>query len=161
MAVYELSNLENFQKKSARKAFSKKEKDLLAEKYGNTCHFCSQKLLPNELQIDHRVPFEVAGNSEHSSENTGALILLCASCNRRKSWSCEHCDNFTDKDIATCKCCYWCDPNNYTHVRMEERLVINIVFDETQLDLGNFSGASKRDIEQIVLSALKKYRSTR
>ena len=44
MAIYELSNLENFQKKSARKAFSKKEKDLLAEKYGNTCHFCSQKL---------------------------------------------------------------------------------------------------------------------
>ena len=157
MAIYKLSELKNFQRKSARKAFSKNEKDLLVEKYGNTCYFCSQKLLSNELQIDHRVPFEVAGNSEHDSGNTDALILLCASCNRSKSWSCEQCSNFKHKEIAACKSCYWCDPNEYSHVRMKKRLVINIVFDEKQLNIDSFSKFSKSDIEQIVLRSLTKY----
>lgn len=42
-----------------------------------------------DLQIDHRVPYEVAGESNELK--TEDFMLLCGSANRAKSWSCEHC----------------------------------------------------------------------
>jgi hypothetical protein len=44
----------------------------------------------NDLQIDHRVPFEVGGDfvAEQESEY---YMLLSPSANRLKSWTCEKC----------------------------------------------------------------------
>ena len=64
-----LINLENtinkkFKKKAGRTVLSKKLKASLLEKYGAKCFIYNEKLPENELQIDHRVPFEVAGDSD-------------------------------------------------------------------------------------------------
>jgi hypothetical protein len=43
--------------------------------------------------------------------------ILCGSCNRKKSWACEHCPNFLKtKDAQTCRSCYWSGSDSYTHV---------------------------------------------
>ena len=48
-------------------------------------------------------------------------MLLCASCNRAKSWSCEHCRNWKEfKSIDTCKSCYWASPEKYRHIALIE-----------------------------------------
>jgi len=42
---------------------------------------------------------------------------VCGSCNRAKSWSCEHCPNGLEtKDPKICAVCYWASPLKYTHV---------------------------------------------
>jgi len=72
------------------------------------------------LQIDHRVPYEVAGDKNHDEQNIGAYMLLDASSQRAKSWTCEHCRNFRDlQDAAICAGCYWAWPENYAHIAME------------------------------------------
>lgn len=66
------------------------------------------------LQVDHRVPFEIAGESyPHRVE---ALMPLCPSCNRTKSWICESCPNWEDKDVEVCRNCRWASPSVYEHV---------------------------------------------
>ena len=48
-------------------------------------------------------------------------MLLCASCNRAKSWSCEHCENWIEgKDFEICLKCYWGTPENYDHITLEK-----------------------------------------
>jgi hypothetical protein len=48
-------------------------------------------------------------------------MLLCGSCNRAKSRSCEHCENWlSDKLLLVCQTCYWANPENYLHVALQE-----------------------------------------
>jgi len=101
---------------SGRTAFSSNLKNALIEKYGPRCHIYGEPCPVRELQIDHRVPFEIAGETRGLSEEISEYMLLCASANRAKSWSCEHCPNWRAKDIATCKTCYWAYPDSYTHI---------------------------------------------
>ncbi len=73
-----------------------------------------------ELQIDHRIPFEIAGDNGSLSADISEYMLLCASANRAKSWSCENCLNWQKKDIVTCQSCYWAYPELYTHIAMRD-----------------------------------------
>lgn len=99
-----------------RKAFSRKFKHELIALYGSRDMITSEVIAERYLQIDHRVPYEVAG--DHSSPlDARDFMLLDASSNRAKSWSCEHCDNFLRKrrtDI--CKACLWASPEDYSHI---------------------------------------------
>lgn len=54
------------------------------EKYGAKCFIYNEKLPENELQIDHRVPFEVAGDSD-GELNPDDFMLLSPSANREKT----------------------------------------------------------------------------
>jgi len=81
--------------KSGRKLIPKEIKKALLERLGPRCALCGGKFDPTFLQVDHKVPYEVAGESE--AENAGAFMLVCGSCNRTKSWACEHCVNWTQK----------------------------------------------------------------
>ena len=70
-----------------------------------------------ELQIDHRIPYEVGGEPELLPEH---FMLLSGSANRAKSWSCEHCENWNLlKDRKICVSCYWAYPENYSHIAMK------------------------------------------
>jgi len=107
-------------KLGGRKVFSKKFKSLLVEKFGSKCTICNEKYEDRYLQIDHRVPYEVAGDFVSNEDHPEAFMLLCGSCNRSKSWSCEHCNNWlNDKNIDVCKQCYWGTPENYSHIALE------------------------------------------
>jgi hypothetical protein len=103
--------------KTGRQAFPKKLKIALLEKFGSVCAVCCGTFDPTFLQVDHRVPYEVGGDS--GGENPEAYMLVCASCNRSKSWACEHCENWkTKEDAKVCKSCYWSSPTNYSHVAL-------------------------------------------
>jgi len=104
-----------------RKIFSTRFKHGLMEATGCRCHVCLQPYEDRYLQVDHRVPHEVAGDVPGDERCPQDYMLLCGSCNRAKSWSCEHCPNWLDvKKSSVCECCYWAHPESYDHVAMED-----------------------------------------
>ncbi|MGV0950351.1 MAG: helix-turn-helix domain-containing protein [Azonexus sp.] len=108
-----------------RKAFSKQFKEKLIAYYGARSMLTNEQLEPRYLQIDHRVPYEIAGND--AIESIENYMLLDASAQRAKSWSCEHCECFLRlKDVLICNGCFWAFPENYSHValRQERRLYL-------------------------------------
>lgn len=101
-----------------RKAWAKDFKKELVNLYGTRCGICFTRYEPRYLQIDHRVPYEVGG--DHKGKlNPADFMLVCSSCNRAKSWLCEHCKNWaTDHVINVCQTCYWASPENYAHIAL-------------------------------------------
>lgn len=117
-----------------RKAFSKAFKDALIERYGEFDALTAQPVESRYLQIDHRVPYEVAGDGEHDEENLDAYMLLDASSQRAKSWSCEHCRNWTELlEEDTCRACYWAFPESYTHVALVEVRRVDLQWDGAEV----------------------------
>ena len=112
---------------SGRTAFVTSIKTALIEAYGSRCHIYLQEFPDRELQIDHRIPFEIAGDPG-DLEDASAYMLLCASANRAKSWSCEHCPNWQKKDPEVCRSCYWAFPEQYTHVATNEIRRLDIIW---------------------------------
>ena len=130
---------------SGRTAFSSKLKDALIETHGARCNIYLESFPVQELQIDHRVPFEIAGDNGALSESIDEYMLLCASANRAKSWSCENCPNWEIKGILACKTCYWAYPESYNHIAMR---------DIRRLDL-LWSGEEVADYETLIEEAAK------
>lgn len=107
-----------------RKVLSKTFKKELVEMYGSRDHISGEKIEDRYLQIDHRIPYEVAGDD---SRDPADYMLIDASNQRAKSWSCEHCQNFLKiHDPAICRRCFWAWPEDYDHIAMqqERRLVL-------------------------------------
>lgn len=108
IAAYKFGDLsaQRLTKTSGRTGLSKKLKDALIEKYGCKCFIYLEKINKAELQIDHRVPFEVGDDGETEELNPDDFMLLSGSANRAKSWSCEHCENWNDiQDRKICLSC--------------------------------------------------------
>ncbi len=110
-----------------RKAFSKQFKELLIARYGARSMLTNENLEPRYLQIDHRIPYQIAGNN--AGESVEHYMLLDASAQRAKSWSCENCENFLSmKDASICHGCFWAYPESYTHVAMRQERRLDIVW---------------------------------
>ena len=123
IAAYRFGNLENIRGGvlHGRKLFPKKFKSELVENQGAACAVCSAKMESRYLQIDHRIPYDIAGEIDADNRKAARYMLLCTSCNRAKSWSCEHCENrLGDKASAICESCYWANPATYKHVAMRD-----------------------------------------
>ena len=103
-----------------RKAFSKAFKDDLVAYYDSRDAITGEKIDPRYLQIDHRVPYEVAGDAVHDEMQRDEYMLLDASSQRAKSWSSEQCPNWLKQDESTCRSCFWAFPDHYTHVAGEQ-----------------------------------------
>ncbi|WP_414055541.1 helix-turn-helix domain-containing protein [Macrococcus equi] len=139
MAVYYFGEFESFREDilKGRKNFPKKFKDELYKKHDYKCGICKGKYPGRDLQVDHRIPFEVSGDID----DTGLLKIetympLCPSDNRKKSFTCEQCENWKllrNKDI--CFKCYWANPHDYTHIAMREERRIELVFLEKNKNL--------------------------
>ncbi len=99
-----------------RTTFSSNLKDALIQKYGPRCNIYLEPFPVRELQIGHRIPFEIAGDNNKLSGDKDEYMLLCASANRAKSWSCENCSNWKIKDTETCKTRCWAYPESYNHI---------------------------------------------
>ena len=130
-----------------RSAFASNIKQTLIKKFGERCNIYLEPFPPRELQIDHRIPFEIAGGN---SNNADDYMLLCASANRAKSWSCENCSNWKDKKPSACKTCYWAYPESYKHIAMR-----NI----RRLDL-LWAGKQTKEYEALVGEATKAGKKT-
>lgn len=102
-----------------RTGLSKQIKEALIAKYGCKCVIYIEEMPEAHLQIDHRVPFEVGGES--ITMDSEEFMLLSSSANRAKSWSCEHCENWKQlKQRELCLSCYWAYPENYEHIAMKQ-----------------------------------------
>ena len=100
-----------------RKAFSKAFKEALIKKYDSRDAITGDQVEQRYLQIDHRVPYQVAGDTEHDELNLNAYMLLDASNQRAKSFTCESCENgLNTQDPEICMSCYWAYPEGYSHV---------------------------------------------
>ena len=111
-----------------RKAFSKQFRQELIDLYGSRDSITTEYLDERYLQIDHRVPYEVAGD-DAGPLDPREFMLLDASSNRAKSWSCEHCNNFSvTRDPAICRSCFWASPEDYTHIAGTESRRVELVW---------------------------------
>lgn len=110
-----------------RTALSKLIKEALMTKYGCRCFIYLEEMPEAALQIDHRVPYEVAGESAEMSPDD--FMLLCGSANRAKSWSCEHCENWKHlKKREICLSCYWAYPDTHSHVAMQQLRRVDLIW---------------------------------
>ena len=66
--------------------------------------------------------------------NPDDYMLLCASCNRAKSWSCEHCVNWMEvKQTQVCHACYWANVENYIHIALRQVRRLAIVWEDDEV----------------------------
>jgi len=118
---------------SGRTAFSSQLKSLLIAKYGRRCNIYLEEIPERELQIDHRIPFEIAGDNGPLSDRISEYMLLCVSANRAKSWSCENCKNWKQKEIKICSTCYWAYPEKYKHIAMRDVRRLDIMWADDEI----------------------------
>lgn len=113
-----------------RSALPKAFKDELLRRYGSADCITGAKLEPRYLQVDHRVPYEVAGDAGLAERDTSAYMLLDASSQAAKSWSCKHCRNFSElRDPQVCMACFWAYPDGYEHIAMQPIRRTDIVWE--------------------------------
>lgn len=118
-------------KVAGRTALSNALKKALVDKFGAICFVYLQPMDERLLQIDHRIPYEIGGEQD---DNIDCYMLLSPSANRAKSWTCEHCPNWTQKDIDFCSNCFWAHPENYTHIAGKEERQIIITFTDNEIE---------------------------
>jgi len=125
-----------FGKQAGRTAFTKEIKDKLIALHGARCAIYLEPFPERELQIDHRIPFEVLGDIRSVKPKPGDFMLLCGSANRAKSWSCEHCVNWLElKKPNICRSCYWAYPDNYTHIALRQIRRADIMWTEREVEV--------------------------
>lgn len=163
IAQYRFGDLTRIQagRIGGRRAFPKAFKDKLVEKYGLRCGICHTDLEARYLQIDHRIPYQVAGETLAGNLKPDEFMLVCGSCNRAKSWSCEHCENGTKrKDPTICQSCYWAPPRRYKHIAMRESRRLDVVWIENEVHdyerLRKQADAAGEPMPQYVKEVLKK-----
>jgi len=129
IAAYRFGNLENtvLRRMDGRTGLSKKIRDELVTAHGSRCFIYLETMDKSELQIDHRIPYEISGDT--GGLCAGDFMLLCASANRAKSWSCEHCENWKrTKSPSVCQTCYWAFPERYQHVAMRQIRRLDLIW---------------------------------
>lgn len=115
--------------KFGRAALSKKQRDEIIARAGKRCQICGAE---HDLQVDHRIPYEVAGESQ--AKQVSPYLVLCGSCNRKKSWTCEHCENWTTtKSLKVCASCYWSEPTMFSHVAGKQQRRADLVWIEGEV----------------------------
>lgn len=125
-------------KLGGRKVFSKSFKELLLRKQGPVCAITGEPYHPRYLSIDHRVPYEVVGDNVGAENDPDSFMLISATTQRQKSWSCEHCANWNGrKDRDVCADCFWASPEKYNHIAMEERRRIDIFWIGKDIEIYN------------------------
>lgn len=147
-------------KLAGRQTFSKHLKDTLVAMYGERCAVSGIAFQGRYLQIDHRIPYEVAGD-EVAEENTpDKFMLLSGAAQRQKSWECEQCPNLKGaKDKAICSSCYWAYPENYDHAATRPLRLLNLGFSGQDCEVyDHLLEESKRTglpIQDLVIQRLK------
>jgi len=119
-------------KAAGRTVFSKALKKALIDKYGAKCFIYLQPMEERLLQVDHRIPYEISG--ELNENDVDCYMLLSPSANRAKSWTCEHCPNWKQRNPDFCMQCFWAHPENHTHIAGKEQRQIIITFTGNEIE---------------------------
>lgn len=123
-------------KVSGRTQITEKLKNALIDRYGAKCHLYGEEYPARLLQPDHRIPYEIGGDPIDML-NTDYFMLLSPSANRDKSWACEHCPNWSEKNLDMCKTCYYAYPEEYQHIAGVKEKKLALVFSSEEIDLFN------------------------
>ena len=121
-------------KTTGRTQLTEKLKNALLSKYGARCNLYGEKYPERLLQPDHRIPYEIGGDPEDMMD-LEKFMLLSPSANRDKSWACEHCINWVEKNVDMCRNCYYAYPEKYEHIAGKKEKRINIIFDDENIQL--------------------------
>ncbi|MFH0778152.1 MAG: HNH endonuclease [Candidatus Eisenbacteria bacterium] len=151
-----------FSRLHGRTALSKELKARLIRRDGCRCAIYLEEFPERELQIDHRIPFEVAGDDSETEADPSDFMLISGSANRAKSWSCEHCVNWLElKKKTICRKCYWAYPERYKHVAMRpvRRLDILWTAEDVQVydELKRRTEALQTDMPSYVKDIVRKH----
>jgi len=122
IASYSLATAADIiESRKGRRAIPKAFRNVLLAHYECKDAITGAKLPPRVLTIDHRVPFQIAGDNGLAERDASAFMLLDGSSQRSKSWSCEQCRNFREiKDPNICGGCFWAHPDHYDHIAMQQ-----------------------------------------
>lgn len=149
MAVYRFGAPEDIRggRIGGRSAFPKSFKRALIERYGAIDCITRAPTDERILQIDHRVPFRIAGETGIESRNVEDFMLQDGSSQRAKSWSCEHCPNTIGAaSAAICESCFWASPEKYEHVATNDYRRTDIVWQGDDAAIhDSLSKEAKRD----------------
>jgi len=164
IAAYRFGNPDNIErhKLGGRKVFSKQFKRQLIEQYDSKCAITNEQFEERYLQIDHRVPYEVAGEEIGDERTPEKFMLLSGSAQRQKSWSCEHCKNILGlREIEICRTCYWASPESYTHIAMKSIRQVDIVWSGEEIEdyekIDEKSKEKRKSIQEHIKEVLRKY----
>jgi len=138
IAAYGFGNLNRIEKEksSGRVAYPKKLRKFLYDLNEGKCFICGGRFEQRYLQIDHRVPYEIRGDSGHLEYDHKDLMLICGSCNRSKSWSCEHCSNWIKtKSVKRCLNCYWGNPEDYSHIALKRIRRLDLIWEKHSISV--------------------------
>ena len=125
-----------FGQQRGRTAFSQALRKELVARHGALCAIYLERFPERELQVDHRIPFEVLGDVRDAEQKPEDYMLLCGSANRAKSWSCEHCVNWLElKNPEVCRSCYWAYPDNYPHIAMRQIRRADLIWSEQEVEI--------------------------
>jgi len=146
-------------KLGGRKAWPKGFKKTLVAIYGMRCGVCFTEYEPRYLQIDHRIPYEVSGDPEGELDPAD-FQLVCSSCNRAKSWSCENCKNWKEDQLAeVCQTCYWAKPENYAHIALRLIRRLDVTWTENEVPeyerLVRLSKHARKQLPEFVKEVLR------
>ena len=160
IAAYKFGNptdiKNNLSKTAGRTAFSKELKKSLIDRYGAKCFIYLEMMDKSALQVDHRIPYEIGG--EIDEKNIDNYMLLSPSANRAKSWTCEHCKNWSERDLSFCSKCFWAHPENYDHVAGRYEKIISLIFTGDEIEDYNklIKLSSKENVSDFVKQLLHK-----
>jgi hypothetical protein len=141
IAGYRFGNVEAIRhdRLEGRRILSKEFHEQICGLHKSKCGICQTSYESRYLQLDHRVPYEVGGEPE--TPKVKEYMPLCGSCNRAKSWSCEHCTNWLEKkDPTICSTCYWASPENYDHMAMRQMRRLDVVWEGKEV--GDFEAVA-------------------
>ena len=146
---------------SGRRAWPKEFKKNLINRYGSKCHLSDAQLPARALQIDHRIPYEIDGDSTTATISLDDFMLLSGTMNTAKAWSCKNCKNTKIlKDSNICRKCYWAYPENYSHVAMKDIRRLDLVWQNKEVkdydSLIKLSREENVELPDFIKAALKK-----
>jgi hypothetical protein len=163
IAAYRFGDVASIQTERyrGRKVFTRKLRNELLLIFTNRCAICNAEFEAQFLQIDHRIPYEVAGDLDSNLRQLTDFMPLCNSCNRTKSWSCEHCQNWLkDKQPAICTTCYWAHPESYKHIAMVNIRRVDLVWLENEISayeqLAAEAKAENKTLDEFIKERLSK-----
>jgi hypothetical protein len=120
--------------RTGRRLITKAFRDDLLKIADGRCAICGGTFPDRALQVDHRIPYEIAGEVEEP--RVADFQMLCASCNRSKSWTCEReCPNWTERSAAVCTTCIWASPEGYEHIATQQRRQITLTWDGADVEI--------------------------
>lgn len=134
ISAYSLATNATFlEGRGGRRLIPKALRDRLLAAAGGRCASCGARFPDRSLQVDHRIPYEIGG--ETAVARVGDFQVLCASCNRAKSWTCEtECPNWVERDPSVCVTCMWGSPKNYEHIATQPRRQVVLTWDGEETD---------------------------